>query len=473
MIRKTKIIATIGPATSERKVLKKIIEKGANVCRLNFSHITHEKAKEIISTIKSINQELNIHTAILADLQGPKIRIGKIDKPIKIRKGQELVLTTKKPKINQIFVGYKSFSKDVKAGENILIDDGKIKLKVVESNNKDQVRVKVVVSGVLSSFKGVNLPNTKISLPCLTLKDKKDLKFVLNEKIEWLALSFVRSANDLIQLRKILKRNKSKIGIISKIEKPEAVKNIDEIITYSNAIMVARGDLGVEIPAYRVPAVQKKIVKKAVERSRPVIIATQMLESMTFSPVATRAEVSDVANSVIDGADAVMLSGETSVGKYPIKTVETMRKIIRDIEKSDYSFKPNTNSSLDQWLPKDRKISNSICLHASQLSEQTRSSAIICMTYSGYNAIKMSSLRPTSFIHVFTNNYSILNKLSLVWGVQAYYYDRIATTDQTIIETKGILKSNKLIKKGDYIVNLASMPAHEKGMTNMVKLSKV
>ena len=473
MIRKTKIIATIGPATSERSVLKRIIEKGVNVCRLNFSHINHEDAKEIISTIKSINQELNVHTAILADLQGPKIRIGKLERPLKIKSGQELIFTTKTPKKNQIFIGYKSFAKDVSTGENILIDDGKIKLKVVESNNKDQIITKVVVPGVLSSFKGVNLPNTKISLPCLTPKDKKDLTFILKEKIEWLALSFVREAQDLISLRKILKRNKSKIGVISKIEKPEAIKNIDEIITYSNAIMVARGDLGVEIPPHRVPAVQKKIVKKAVERSRPVIIATQMLESMTYSPIATRAEVNDVANSVIDGADAVMLSGETSVGKYPIKTVDTMRKIIRDIEKSDYVFKPVFNQGLDLWLPKDRQISNSICQHASQLSEQTRASAIICMTHSGYNAIKMSSLRPTSFVHVFTNNYSILNKLSLVWGVQAYYYDREATTDQTITETKEILRINKYIKKGEYIINLASMPAHEKGMTNMVKLSKV
>jgi len=473
MIRKTKIIATIGPATSPRPVLKKMIIKGVNVCRLNFSHLSHDKAKEIISTIKSINQELNVHTAILADLQGPKIRIGKIDRPLKIKIGDELVLTTKPPKTNQVFVGHKAFAKDVKVGENILIDDGKIKLKVTKSNNKDQVKTKVVVAGALSSFKGVNLPNTKISLPCLTPKDKTDLKFILNEKIEWLALSFVREAKDLIQLRKILKRNKSKIGVVAKIEKPEAVKNIDEIITYSNAIMIARGDLGVEIPAQRVPAIQKSIVRKSVERARPVIIATQMLESMTTSPVATRAEVNDVANSVIDGADAVMLSGETSVGKYPLKTVDTMRKIIRDIEKSEYIFKPEVKLDLDIWLPKDRQISNSICLHAAQLSEQIRASAIICMTYSGYNAVKMSSLRPVSFVYVFTHNYSILNKLSLVWGVQAYYYDREATTDQTIIETKEILRRNKQIKKGDYIINLASMPANEKGMTNMVKLSKV
>ncbi len=473
MIRKTKIIATIGPATATKGVLKKIISKGVNVCRINFSHISHQKAKEIITLVKTVNQELNVNTAILADLQGPKIRIGELEEPIKISKGEELLLTTKKPKANQVFVNYKNFARDVKEGEYILIDDGKIKLKVISTNKKDLVKTKVVVFGTLSSYKGINLPNTKISLPCLTQKDKKDLKFILNEKIEWLALSFVREAEDLIQLRKIIKRNKSKIGVIAKIEKPEAVKNIDEIITYSNAIMVARGDLGVEIPAYRVPAIQKRIVRKSVERARPVIIATQMLESMTVSPVPTRAEVNDVANSVIDGADAVMLSGETSIGKHPVKTVDTMRGIIRDIEKSDYTFAPKTEQIVDSWLPKSRQISNSICLHASQLSEQVKASAIISMTYSGYNAVKMSSLRPSSFIYVFTNNYSILNKLSLVWGVKAYYYDSGTTTDQTIIETKDVLRKNKHIKKGDFVVNLASMPANERGMTNMVKLSKV
>ena len=472
MIRKTKIIATIGPSTAKKSVLRKIIQRGVNVCRLNFSHLSHEDAKTIISLIKTINQELNVHTAILADLQGPKIRVGEIETPISLNKGDELILSTKKQNKNHLFVSYKDFARDISAGENILIDDGKIKLKVLKSNGIDTVKTKVIVPNILSSNKGINLPNTNITLPCLTKKDRKDLKFILNERIEWVALSFVRKAQDLIDLRKILKRSKSKVGVIAKIEKPEAVKNIDEIITYSNAIMVARGDLGVEIPAYRVPAIQKRIVRKSVERARPVIIATQMLESMTFNPVATRAEVNDVANSVIDGADAVMLSGETSVGMYPLKTVETMRGIIRDIEKSDYSFRPAVLNSLDSWLPKDRQISNSICLHAAQLSQQVKASAIISMTYSGYNAVKMSSLRPKSFIYVFTNNYSILNKLSLIWGVKAYYYDGGTTTDQTIVETREVLIKNKHIKKGDFIVNLASIPASERGMTNMVKLSK-
>ena len=472
MIRKTKIIATIGPATANKSTLKKIISKGVNVCRINFSHISHEKAKEIISLIKTVNQELNVNTAILADLQGPKIRIGELSQPIKIKTGEELVLTTKKPKNKQIFVSYKNFSKDVRKGENVLIDDGKIKLKVLETTSAGIVKTKVVVPGTLSSFKGINLPNTKISLPCLTTKDKKDLKFILNEKIEWLALSFVREAEDLISLKRILKKNKSNIGVIAKIEKPEAVKNIEEIVDQADALMVARGDLGVEIPAYRVPAIQKLIVKKSVAKAKPVIIATQMLESMTHNPVATRAEVNDVANSVIDGADAVMLSGETSVGKFPVKTVETMRGIIRDIEKSEYTFKPPAQK--EKKVPEEnRDISNSICLHASQLAEQVKATAIIAMTYSGYTPIKISSLRPTSFIYVFTNNYSILNKLSLVWGVKAYYYDSGTTTDQTIIQTKETLRKNKHIKKGDFVINLASTPASEKGMTNMVKLSKV
>ena len=472
MIRKTKIIATIGPATANKKTLKKIISKGVNVCRINFSHISHEKAKEIISLVKTVNQELNVNTAILADLQGPKIRIGELNQPIKINIGEELVFTTKKPKDKQVFVSYKNFSKDIRKGENILIDDGKIKLKVLETTGAGIVKAKVVVAGTLSSFKGINLPNTKISLPCLTLKDKKDLKFILNEKIDWLALSFVREAEDLISLKRILKRNKSKIGVIAKIEKPEAIKDIEQIVDQADALMVARGDLGVEIPAYRVPAIQKLIVKKSVAKAKPVIIATQMLESMTNNPVATRAEVNDVANSVIDGADAVMLSGETSVGKFPVKTVETMRGIIRDIEKSEYSFKPPA-SKRKEIIGKNRDISNSICLHASQLAEQVKAAAIIAMTYSGYTPIKMSSLRPTSFIYVFTNNYSILNKLSLVWGVKAYYYDGGTTTDQTIIQTKEALRKNKHIKKGDFVINLASTPASEKGMTNMVKLSKV
>ena len=473
MIRKTKIIATIGPAISSRPILKKIIQKGVNVCRINFSHTSHEKAREVISLIKSINQELDVHTAILADLQGPKIRIGALSKPIKIVKGEDFFITTNKLSKKGVFVNYKNFAKDVKPKDVVLLDDGKLRLHVVSTDNKSLVKTKVVFGGVLSSNKGVNLPNTRISLPCLTKKDLEDLDFVLSENISWIALSFVREAEDVLKLKRLIKKKKGTIGVISKIEKPEAIELIDEIISASDAVMVARGDLGVEVPAFRVPAYQKMIVTKAVQKAKPVIIATQMLESMTENAVATRAEVNDVANAVIDGADAVMLSGETSVGKFPLQTVDTMRSIIRDIEVSDYNFQSDFNYYKGNPGDKPRNISDAICAHATQLSEQVEAKAIITMTYSGYNAIKTSSYRPSSFIYAFTNNYLILNKLSLVWGVKAYYYDRGTTTDQTILETKDILKKNKQIKKGDPVISLASMPANSKGMTNMIKLSIV
>ena len=473
MIRKTKIIATIGPAISTRPILKKIIQKGVNVCRINFSHTSHEKAREIISLIKSINQELDVHTAILADLQGPKIRIGALSKPIKIIKGEDFFITTNKLDKKGVFVNYKNFAKDVKPKDIVLLDDGKLRLHVVSTDKKSLVKTKVVFGGILSSNKGVNLPNTRISLPCLTKKDLEDLEFVLSENISWIALSFVREAEDVLKLKRLIKKKNSKAGVISKIEKPEAIEFIDEIISVSDGVMVARGDLGVEVPAFRVPAYQKMIVYKAVKKAKPVIIATQMLESMTENAVATRAEVNDVANAVIDGADAVMLSGETSIGKFPLQTVDTMRSIIRDIEVSDYNFKNDFNYTKGNPGDKPREISDAICAHATELSEQVEAKAIITMTYSGYNAIKTSSYRPSAFVYAFTNNYSILNKLSLVWGVQAYYYDRGATTDQMILETKNILKKNKQIKKGDAVISLASMPANEKGMTNMIKLSIV
>ncbi len=470
MIRKTKIIATIGPSTSNKSMLRKIIKRGVNVCRLNFSHLEHNKAKEIISSVKEINQELNMHTAILADLQGPKIRVGLLKKPVKLKKGAELIFSTKKKK-NTIYISYINFAKDVSKKDKVLLDDGKIALEVIGTNNIDTVVLKVIFGGLLESRKGVNLPNTKISLPCLTKKDKLDLTFILSEKIEWVGLSFVRSANDVKILKRIIAKNKSPHKVIAKIEKPEAIIDIDGIIDATDAIMVARGDLGVEVPSHKVPVYQKMIVEKCIKHAKPVVIATQMLESMTESPTATRAEVNDVANSVIDGADALMLSGETSVGKHPLKVVDTMRKIIRDVEGSDHSISKNTIRK--DIINDKRLLTNAICSHASDIAKNTRAKAIITVTYSGFNTIRTSSYRPSAFIYAFTNNHTILNTLSLVWGVRGFYYDRGTTTDQTIQETKEILKDGNFLKKGDLVVNLASMPAQEKGMTNMMKLSKV
>ena len=470
MIRKTKIIATIGPATSSKVMLRKIIQRGVNVCRLNFSHLEHDVAKEIISNIKDINQELNVHTAILADLQGPKIRVGVFEKPIQLKRGEKVVFSSKIKK-DTIHISYINFAKDVSPKDRVLLDDGKLALEVVSTNKKDTVVLKVIFGGLLQSRKGVNLPNTKISLPCLTKKDKMDLAFVLAEKIEWVGLSFVRSANDVKILKRIIDKHNLYHKVIAKIEKPEAIKDIDAIIQATDAIMVARGDLGVEVPPYKVPVYQKMIVEKCLRYGKPVVIATQMLESMTENPTATRAEVNDVANSVIDGVDAVMLSGETSVGKHPLKVVDTMRKIIRDVEKSEHSISKNIEGR--ELLDDKRILTNAICSNACSVAKQTNAKGIITVTYSGFNTIKTSSYRPNAFIYAFTNNHTILNTLSLVWGVRGFYYDRGTTTDQTIQETKEILRDGNFLKKGDLVVNLASMPAQEKGMTNMMKLSEV
>mgnify|MGYP001368258964 FL=1 len=471
MIRKTKIIATIGPASSSKTVLMKMINKGVNVCRLNFSHLSHEKAKEIITIIKSINQELHVHTAILADLQGPKIRVGVFEKPRTLKKGTELSFSNDEKEKKAIFINYSNFAKDVKKGDRILLDDGNIALKVSQVISEKTIKAKVIFGGRLYSNKGVNLPDTEISLPCLTQKDKKDLAFILGEKIEWIGLSFVRRAEDIVKLKKIIRKKKtSNARVIAKIEKPEAITDIDNIITQADAVMVARGDLGVEIPLHKVPVYQKMIVEKCIAQSKPVVIATQMLESMTKNISATRAEVNDVANSVIDGADAMMLSGETSIGKHPTKVIDTMRKIIRDVEGSEHNI--SKQETAKRTSKSERFLSSAICSSACQIAEKTRAKAIITITYSGYNTIKTSSYRPTAFIYAFTNNHSILNTLSLVWGVQGFYYDRGTTTDQTIKETKEILMKNKLILKGDLVINVASMPAQEKGMTNMMKISK-
>ena len=469
MIRKTKIVATIGPATASKIMLRKIISRGVNVCRLNFSHLEHDLAKEIIASIKEINAELGTHVAILADLQGPKIRVGEFEKPLRLTKNEIVVFSTRKKK-GTIYINYSSFAKDVNVKDKILLDDGKLVLEVVATNKRDSVQLKVLFGGLLKSKKGVNLPNTKISLPCLTKKDKIDLAFILEQNIEWVGLSFVRSANDIKILKKLISKANKHHKVIAKVEKPQAIADIDAIIEATDAVMVARGDLGVEVPPHKVPVYQKMIVEKCIVCATPVVIATQMLESMTDNPTATRAEVNDVANSVIDGADAVMLSGETSVGKHPVKVVDTMRKIIRDVEKSEH----NISKTIERrTLIPDRLISNAICSNACSIARQVNAEAIIAATYSGYNAIKTSSFRPTPFIYAFTNNHNILNTLSLVWGVRGFYYAGGKTTDQTIRETKEILMQKKFIKKGDLVVNLASMPAQEMGMTNMMKLSIV
>jgi pyruvate kinase len=473
--QKTKIIATIGPASSSKEVLREMIMAGVDVCRLNFSHGSHEDHLKVIKIIHELNQELNTYVALLGDLQGPKIRIGDIGEgKVQLVDGKTIIFTTNKcvGNADKVHITYPQFPKDVKAGERILIDDGKLFLEVISTNRKDEVKAKIIHGGPLSSRKGVNLPNTKISMPCLTEKDLIDLEFAVENKLQWVGLSFVRSSSDIIEIKHVISRyNKKKNPrIIAKIEKPEAIKDIDNIIKETDAIMVARGDLGVEIPNVEVPLIQKMIVKKCLHASTPVIIATQMLESMITNISPTRAEVSDVANSILDGADACMLSGETSVGDFVVDAVDTMNKIIAHVEKShDIYYKLHTPDKCRI----ERYISDSICYNACVMAQQADAKAIISMTYSGYSALKIASQRPNALIFIFTNNRSLLSTLSLVWGIRGFYYDKFISTDHTIEDLKHKLKKEGYISEGETVINVASTPIEKKGMTNMIKLSVV
>ena len=469
---KTKIIATIGPATSSYKQLKELVLNGVNVCRLNFSHGSYEDHKQVIDSIRKINEELEVHTGLLADLQGPKIRIGALENgEFNIAPGDTISFTTDEiiGTKEQVWINYKEFPKDVNVGDFVLLDDGKIKLEVTETNNKDKVKAVVIHGDVLRSRKGVNLPNTEVSIPCLTEKDLKDLDFILENDIPWIGLSFVRKAADILELKEIIKKQGKSSLVISKIEKPEALENLDEIIEQSDGLMVARGDLGVEIPLQDVPLVQKDIIQKARNAGKPVIIATQMMESMieNFSP--TRAEVNDVANAVLDGADAVMLSGETSVGKFPMEVIKNMYKIVHRIEQYPALY----NTVIHPKKVAHRMVTDSICDSAANLARSAEAKGIVTMTFSGYTAFKTSSYRPNAFIYVFTANPRILEMLSLIWGVKGFYYDKFVSTDHTIDDVKFFLKNNKYSEVGDYVIHIGSMPIAKKGMTNMLRISHI
>ncbi len=470
--KKTKIVATVGPATSTKEILLQIIEEGVNVIRINFSHGNYEDHKSVVNYVKQINKENHIHTAILADLQGPKIRIGEIEGgSVKVKKGQDLCFTNKQVKgsAEKVYMSYADFPKDVEKGEKILIDDGKLALRIIETDGKSEVIAKFLNDGTLSSHKGVNLPNTRISMPSLTEKDLEDLEFALSLNVEYIGLSFVRNAQDLVELKNIIKSVNKTAKVIAKIEKPEAIEDIDNIIAETDAIMVARGDLGVEIPMEKVPLIQKSIVKKCLKASKPVIIATQMMESMMDNISPTRAEVNDVANAVLDGADAVMLSGETSIGKYPVQVIKAMTKIIMQIEEEDSIYHLESPPEMEG----ERFLSNSICYNACRLAYRSNANAIVTMTHTGYTATKVSSFRPKAGIFVFTGNHNLLNKLSLVWGVRGFYYDKFVSTDHTFADIMFILRKNGYLVKNDLIINIASMPINERGESNMLKISYV
>lgn len=472
-LNKTKIVATIGPASDSRAVLKNLMLAGVDVFRINFSHATHQEAKASAKHIRDLSDELKIHASILGDLQGPKIRIGEVKDGAFLKKGDIIKLSTKQQKGRDegcVFINYSDFPFDVNPKEKILINDGKLILEAVKSNKKDLVEAKVLQGGLLESRKGVNLPNTAISLPSLTKKDREDALFAIKNGFDWLALSFVRSKKDVMALKKIIKKaSRFKVPIIAKIEKPEAIDNIDEILQKADGIMVARGDLGLEIPSYEVPLNQKRLVIKAKKARKPVIIATQMMESMIHSLTPSRAEVNDVANSVMDGADAMMLSGETSLGKFPVDVVKTMEKIIHRVEGSPLIKTPHDQPNVKA----KRLLTKTVCFHACNIANEIHASAICTLTNSGYTAWQISSWRPNAMILVFTSNKKILAQLNLLWGVKCMFYDNFVSTDNTIEEVNALAKEQGFIKRNDLVINLSAMPIVKRGEVNTLRVSKI
>jgi pyruvate kinase len=472
-MKRTKIVATLGPASSDKETLLAMMTEGMNVARLNFSHGSYEDHKKVIEIIRELNDETGLNVALLADLQGPKIRTRKMkNNGVDLISGAKVEIVTDEDlegTAEKFAINYTQLPSDVKPGEKIRLDDGKLELEVISTNGKNSIKTIVNHGGILSSNKGVNLPNTVISMPSLTEKDKEDLAFALEQDVDWIGLSFVRNARDIIELKHMIREKKRKAKVVAKIEKPEAIEDIDEIIRQSDALMVARGDLGVEIPMEDVPLVQKMLIKKCYLHAKPIIVATQMMESMIENYTPTRAEVNDVANAVLDGADAVMLSGETSVGKYPVRVIQAMSKIVSKIEESELIYHKEELPEKNQ----ERFISDSICFNATRLGQRVEAKAIVTMSFSGYTAYKIASQRPKAPIFVFTSNREILTQLNLIWGVRGLYYDKMVSTDHTISDIKYLLKKQGFLKEGDLVINIASIPIESKGKSNMLKLSYV
>ena len=471
---RTKIVATVGPACDTYDKLLELVRAGVNVFRLNFSHGTHEDKQKIIDFIRLINSTEPYNIAILGDLQGPKLRVGEIENNhLDLVVGDILTFTNEKcvGTKEKIYVSYPDLAGDVKIGNTIMIDDGKIEVKVVEITRAKDVKVEVILGGVLSSKKGINLPDTKISLPAITDKDLVDLEFIIEQKLDWVALSFVRSVKDIVILRNKLDEKKSKTKIIAKIEKPEALVNIRDIIVESDAIMIARGDLGVELPIEHVPLIQRELIRKCIHRAKPVIVATQMMESMMERTKPNRSEITDVANAVLEGADAVMLSGETAAGNHPALVVETMRKIIREVENTEYRY--NREDDLKPLAHSPSFLSDAVCYNACKISRDLNANALIGMTQSGYTAFMLSSYRPQSPVYIFTKERSLVNQLSLSWGVRAFYYAEEESLDNIVIDQINILKQRGFLAAGDVVVNTGSTPIHQHLPTNVLKVTKV
>ena len=471
-MKRTKIVATIGPSSASKDILKEMISSGMNVCRINFSHGSYSDHAKVIESVRELNEELNTNVAVLADLQGPKIRTGEMQEGVvELEVGASILIQTVDVlgSKDSFSINYAGLPQDVQRGESILLDDGKLMLEVESTDGKAKIVCKVIQGGVLSSKKGVNFPNTKISMPSLTQKDESDLDFAIAQDVDWIGLSFVRTAEDIVDLKQRISTQGGKARVIAKIEKPEALACIDEIVEVSDGLMVARGDLGVEIPYQNVPLTQKMLINKGIRYAKPVIVATQMMESMITQMTPTRAEVNDVANAVLDGADAVMLSGETSVGNYPVEVINAMSKIIKEMELDEKIYSKEQPAQKNQ----ERFISDSICYNACRLAQRVEVDAIITMSFSGYTAYKIASQRPRAGIYIFTSNRKILTQLNLVWGVRAFYYNKQISTDHTISDIKDFMISEAYLKKGDLFINIASIPLEDLGSSNMLKLSQV
>ncbi|HSR39054.1 MAG TPA: pyruvate kinase [Phnomibacter sp.] len=472
--KRTKIVATVGPASNSYETMLNLARAGVNVFRLNFSHGSHEDKLDIINNIRKINEEQPFNIAILGDLQGPKLRVGEIENnALPVAPGDVLTFTNEKcvGTLEKIYVSYPNLAGDVKLGNKILIDDGKLEVVVKSIERNGDVKVEVTIGGTLSSKKGINLPDTKISLPALTDKDLADLDFIIDQKLDWVALSFVRSVKDLVILRSKLEEKKSKTKIIAKIEKPEAVTNIRDIILESDAIMIARGDLGVEMPVEKVPMIQKDLIRKCMHRAKPVIVATQMMESMIDRVKPNRSEITDVANAVLEGADAVMLSGETATGEHPVLVVETMTKIIREIENTAYQY--DREELLKPQPHSPSFLSDAICYNACKIALDVNADALVGMTQSGYTAFMLSSYRPKAPLYIFTKEKSLVPQLSLSWGVRALYYAEEESLDEIISDQIDILKERGFIKGGDVVINTGSTPVELHLPTNVIKVSRV
>ncbi|MEJ7626994.1 MAG: pyruvate kinase [Ferruginibacter sp.] len=472
--KRTKIVATVGPASDSYDNLLSLVKAGANVFRLNFSHGNHEDKIKVIENIRKIIKNEPYNISILADLQGPKLRVGDLtDGKLILKEGDEFIFTCEKMigTNEKIYVSYPHLATDVQVDERIFLDDGKMELKVLQILNDKEIKVSVTLGGILTPKKGVNLPDSGLTMPSLTEKDLTDLAFIIEQKLDWVALSFVRKAIDITELKKLIKTKDSKIKVIAKIEMPEALKNLRDIIVVSDGIMIARGDLGVEIPIEQVPVIQKDIIRKCMHRAKPVIVATQMMESMLDRTKPNRSEVSDVANAVLEGADAVMLSGETATGLYPTLVVETMSKIILEVERTVYEY--NKDDILAPQPHSPSFSSDAICYSACKLAEDSRANALIGMTQSGYTAFMLSSFRPKCPLYIFSKERTLISQLSLSWGVRAFYYAEEESLDDIIFDQINILRERGFVKKDDIIVNTGSTPVAHHLPTNIIKITIV